>query len=181
MIRPITALACGVLLSASLAAAQDSLQNPPPQPRRPAAGDLSPGEVQRLFDAYALVQAQAALELTDAQHAKFVSAMKTLQETRRRNQQERMRMLRELARMAGPNAPAGDERGITAAIATLKQQDARAALELQKAYDVVDEALTLRQRARFRLFEEQMERRKIELLLRARQPRRENPIRDRGW
>ena len=90
-------------------------------------------------------------------------------------------MLRELARMAGPNAPAGDDRGITAAIAALKQQDAKAALELHKAYDVVDEALTLRQRARFRLFEEQMERRKIELLLRARQPRRENSIRDRGW
>ena len=180
MIRRIIALACGAVLSASLAAAQDPLANPPPQARQPAAGDLSPAEVQRLFDAYALVQAQEVLELTDVQYAKFVTAMKALQETRRRNQQERMRMLRELARMAGPNAPAGDDQDITAAIATLKQQDAKAALELQKAYDVVDEALTLRQRARFRLFEEQMERRKIELLLRARQPRRDNPIRDRG-
>ena len=180
MIRPIIALACGAVLSASLAAAQDPPPNRPSQPRSPAAGDLSPAEVQRLFDAYALVQAQEILELTDVQYAKFVTAMKALQETRRRNQQERMRMLRELARMAGPNAPAGDDQDITAAIATLKQQDAKAALELQKAYDVVDEALTLRQRARFRLFEEQMERRKIELLLRARQPRRDNPIRDRG-
>lgn len=180
MIRLITGLACVVLLAASSAAAQEPPQNPPGQSRQPGGGDLSPAEVQRLFDAYALVQAQEVLGLTDAQYAKFVTAMKALQETRRRNQQERMRLLRELTRMAAPSAPAGNDQEITTAMATLKQLDAKAAAELEKAYDVVDESLTLRQRARFRLLEEQMERRKIELLLRARQPRRENPIRDRG-
>ena len=180
MIRLITGLVCVLLLAASSAVAQEPRQTPPAQVRPPAGGDLSPAEVQRLFDAYALVQAQEVLGLSDSQYAQFVSAMKALQETRRRSQQERMRLLRELSKMAGPNAPAGNDQEITAAIATLKQQDAKAAAELEKAYDVVDESLTLRQRARFRLFEEQMERRKIELLLRARQPRRESAIRDPG-
>ncbi len=154
-------------------------QNPPSPPRQPGGGDLPPAEVQRLFDAYALVQAQEILALEDAQYAKFVTAMKAVQQTRRRNQQERMRLLRELTRMAGPNVQAGSDQDLTAALAALKQHDAKTAAELEQAYAVVDEGLTLRQRARFRLFEEQMERRKIELLLRARQSRREDPIRDR--
>lgn len=180
MIRLITRLACVALLAVSSAAAQEPPQAPPAQARPPAGGDLSPAEVQRLFDAYALVQAQEVLGLNDAQYPQFVTAMRALQETRRRNQQERMRLLRDLARMAGPNAPAGNDQEITTAIAALKQLDAKAASELEKAYGAVDGSLTLRQRARFRLFEEQMERRKIDLLLRARQPRRETSIRDRG-
>ena len=38
--------------------------------------------------------------------------------------------------------------------------------------EAVDQVLDLRQQARFRVFEEQMERRKVELLLRARQANR---------
>jgi hypothetical protein len=185
MIRLINRTACVVLLAVSTAAAQDTLQGPPQGPAGPpraqAGADVSPAEMQRLFDAYALVQAQEVLGLDDTQYATFVTAMKALQETRRRNQQERTRLLRDLARMAGPKAPAGSDQEITTAIASLKDLDAKAAAELSNAYDAVDQSLTLRQRARFRLFEEQLERRKIELLLRARQPRRENAIRERGW
>lgn len=86
-------------------------------------------------------------------------------------------MLRELARLAGPQAATVDDQGITATLNSLTQHDAKTARELQKAYDGVDEVLNLRQRARFRVFEEQMERRKIDLLMRARQPRRDNPLR----
>jgi len=56
----------------------------------------------------------------------------------------------------------------------LKQHDQKAAAELVKSYDTLDEALTPRQRARFRLLEENMERRKIDLLMRARQVGRQN-------
>jgi hypothetical protein len=40
---------------------------------------------------------------------------------------------------------------------------------LRKAYDSLDEVLDVRQQARFRIFEENLERRKMDLLLRARQ------------
>jgi len=51
----------------------------------------------------------------------------------------------------------------------LRELDDRAALELRRAADGVDEVLDIRQQARFRMFEEQIERRKLDLLLRARQ------------
>ena len=55
----------------------------------------------------------------------------------------------------------------------LDDLDVRARGDLQKAYDAVDSVLDARQQAKFRLFEEQMERRKIELLIRARQANRQ--------
>ena len=45
----------------------------------------------------------------------------------------------------------------------------RAADELRKAYDALDEVLEPVQQARFRLFEQQVERRQIELLMKARE------------
>jgi len=176
----IPAILCALLLQPAPAKAQDPGQQPPARGRQGQAGDLSPAEVQRLFDAYALVQAQESLGLTDEQYGKFVTAMKTLQETRRRHQQERARLLRELAKLTGPEVTAVDEPGITAALGALKQEDVKAASELDQAYDGVDQVLTVRQRARFRLFEEQMERRKLDLLMRARQQRRDVPQRDPG-
>jgi len=50
----------------------------------------------------------------------------------------------------------------------LQDLDARSAGELQKGYESIDQVLDVRQQARFRVFEEQMERRKLELLMRAR-------------
>ena len=87
----IPAILCALLLQPAPAKAQDPGQQPPARGRQGQAGELSPAEVQRLFDAYALVQAQEALALTDEQYGRFVTAMKTLQETRRRHQQERAR------------------------------------------------------------------------------------------
>ena len=45
---------------------------------------------------------------------------------------------------------------------------------MRKAYVALDEVLDVRQQARFRVLEEQIERRKIELLMRARQQNRQN-------
>jgi len=50
---------------------------------------------------------------------------------------------------------------------------------LRKAYDALDETLEPAQQARFRLFEQQVERRQIELLMKAREragePARQGP------
>ena len=52
--------------------------------------------------------------------------------------------------------------------------------DARKALDALDQTLDLRQQARFRVFEEQMERRKLELVTRARQANRgNNPNRGR--
>jgi hypothetical protein len=49
------------------------------------------------------------------------------------------------------------------------RNESRTSAEVRKAYDSIDQVLDVRQQANFRLFEEMMERRKIELVTRARQ------------
>jgi Spy/CpxP family protein refolding chaperone len=123
--------------------------------------------MQRLLDDYTLKQAQAVLKLSDAQVEQFQPRMRALQDTRRRNQMARMRALRALADAAG----AGEDAAIRARLQALQEHDARAAIEVQEAYAAIDAVLNLPQQARFRVFEDTMERRKLELMMRARQGR----------
>jgi len=146
-------------------------QEPPsPPPDLPPAG-LVASDVARLFDAYAVVEAQESLGLDDEQFARFVSRFKALLELRRRQQQGRVRLLQELARLARPNAPATDD-VLRERLKALDEHDARAAAEIRQASAAVDDVLTPRQQARFRLFEEQLERKKFDLMMRARQSAR---------
>lgn len=142
-----------------------------PEPRaKRAAGELAPGEVVAMLDAYAVVQAQDALQLNDAQYGPFVGRLKKLQETRRRNQQARNQIVQELRRLAGPQAPEPfDEATIRDRLKALRDLDDRSSADLRRAYDSLDEILDARQQARFRIFEEVIERRKLDLLMRARQ------------
>jgi hypothetical protein len=55
----------------------------------------------------------------------------------------------------------------------LQDADVRTAADVRKAYDAIDQVLDVRQQARFRVFEELMERRKLELVTRARQANRQ--------
>jgi hypothetical protein len=143
------------------------------QPRNRVAGRQA-SDVQTLFDAYALVQAQEALRLTDEQYAEFVTRLKSLQETRRRNLRTRARLLREL----GQAASAGNDGAMREGLNRLREHDTRAAEELRQAYTGVDQVLDLRQQARFRVFEDRLEQRKFELMMRARQrqPNRPRPV-----
>ena len=131
---------------------------------------VTPAEIQRMFDAYALVQAQEQLKLADEQYPQFLVKFRTLQDARRRTQQERNRLLQELRRLTNQG---GDEGQLKERLKALDDLDVRARADLQKAYEGVDAVLDVRQQANFRLFEEQMERRKIELLVRARQANRQ--------
>jgi Spy/CpxP family protein refolding chaperone len=131
------------------------------------AGALTPAELERWLDSYILLQAQETLKLTDAQFPRFVQRLKTLQETRRRNLQARRQLINSLAPLL--QATPVDESQVRERLKELRELNARSAEELQKAYDGVDEVLDPAQQARFRLFEEAAERRKIELLMRARQ------------
>jgi hypothetical protein len=61
-----------------------------------------------------------------------------------------------------------DEVPLKEKLRALQELDLRSAAELRRAYDSLDQILDARQQARFRVFEQNMERRKFELMLRAR-------------
>ena len=159
-----------LFLSVGLAIAQELQPQPLPGLGN---GDMSPAEIQKLFDAYLVMEAQQALALTDQQYPQFLARLRTLQETRRRNQQERIQLMGQLQRLTSPRAASrDDEASIKERLTALQELESRNAAEMRKAYTALDEVLDVRQQARFRVFEEQIERRKIELLMRARQPNR---------
>jgi hypothetical protein len=175
------ALAAAISSVAIAGVSNVAAQGPPPQP--PAArGDaqlppppegaaINAGQIQRWFDAFTVLQAQDALKLSEAQYGPFVTRLKALQDTRRRHQQARNQLLNEIRRMTNPpgGAAPADEAALTDRLKALRDEEERAAVDIRKAYEGVDESLDVRQQARFRLFEDRMEQQKLELLMRARQ------------
>jgi Spy/CpxP family protein refolding chaperone len=153
-----------VTLGGSVAFGQ---QAPAPPPGGDETPNVSPLEIQRMFDAYALVQAQDRLKLSDEQFPQFLARFKALQEVRRRLQIERMRALRELNRLSQTEKV--EESAFKDQLRVLQEIESRTSAEVRKAYDSIDQVLDVRQQANFRIFEEMMERRKIELVTRARQ------------
>ncbi len=179
----VVAVLCLECVAAGLAQGPAQRQQPPPQ-GAPARADqpptaepdaLSDMELAAALDAYALVQAQQQLSIPDDKYNVFAARLKKIQDVRRRNQRMRMRLVQELRRLAGPRAnPPGDDAAIRSALTALRDHDERAAAELRQAYDALDQVLDSRQQARFRLFEEQIEQRKLELLVRAKERSRQN-------
>lgn len=170
MKRAVRALAFGVMVlsaSGALDAAQRRGAAPPAAEGEPG---VTPGEVQKMFDAYALMQAQEQLKIGDDQFTRFLTRFKALQEIRRQALQERTRIIVDLRRLTA--APQADEAQIKDRLNALQELQARSAADLKKAYEAIDQVLDLRQQAQFRVFEEQMERRKLELVMRARQANR---------
>jgi DNA repair ATPase RecN len=140
----------------------------PGRGRAAEARPLGPMEVLDMLDAYALVQAQRALELNDTQYGEFVSRLRRLQQVRRGHVQARNRLVNELRQLTRPDLQQIDETTVRDRLRQLREHDARSDADLKKAYDALDEILDLRQQARFRVFEENLERRKLDLLMRAR-------------
>lgn len=132
---------------------------------------VSPAEIQRMFDSYALMQAQDVLKITDEQFPQFLAKFKALQDVRRRALVERARLTQELRRMLNNSQP--DEGQLKDRIKALQDLEERSASDVRRAYDAIDQVLNVRQQAGFRVFEEMMERRKLELITRARQASRQ--------
>jgi Spy/CpxP family protein refolding chaperone len=166
------ALAVLLLASASPSvAAQGGRQGRDGRPLPPAVeGGVSPAEVQRMFDAYALMQAQEQLKIGEEQFSQFLTRYKALQDGRRRALQERGRVIAELRRLL--NQPQPDDTQIRDRLKALEDIEVRGAADEKKSYEAIDQVLDLRQQAKFRVFEEVMERRKLELVGRARQANR---------
>ena len=124
-------LGFGVALTAAVSASALSAAQGPPPPQQPppqqlpgepppqggGGVEIRPGQVQQLFDAMLVMQAQEALSLSESQYARFLTRLKVLQETRRRNLSERTRLINELQRLT--NARRG---GATAGEGELKQE-----------------------------------------------------------
>jgi hypothetical protein len=119
-----------------------------------------------MFDAYALLQAQEQLQVTDEQYTRFLGRFKALQDVRRKALQEHTRLVVDLRRLLMEGQP--EESQLKERMQALEDTDARARVDIKKAYDAIDQVLDVRQQAKFRVFEELMERRKLELVTRAR-------------
>lgn len=168
--KTMTRIASAVLVLLVLVSTAASAQGRLPRRNGPLAQDgVSPGEIQRLFDAYVIMQAQQELELSDEQYPKFLAKVKALQAVRQKGLADRARVLQDLRRL--DNAQSLDENQARTQLRALADIEARTANDVRDALNGIDEVLDTRQRLRFRIFEEQMERRKVDLLLRARQGR----------
>ena len=136
----------------------------PPLPTNPDM--MTVQQVEQYFDQVVLYQAQAQLELGDDQFLKFGAGLRRLQVARRQQQRRRLMLIRDLNGLI--NAPTLDDGAVSAKVKEIDDLATEANREVQDAYGAIDGVLNLRQRARFRIFEEMMERRKIDLLARAR-------------
>ena len=165
------AIALGLVLFAASALPQEPpapKPAPPSSARAPRAGSTD-AELTRRLDAYAVEQAQKALELTRSQFTAFAPRFRKYQEMRRQHVQARNALLQQLREMtATGRGTAVEEAAIAARLKALQEHDERAAAEVKRAYGELDEVLDVRQQARFRVFEGAMERRKLEMMLRSR-------------
>ena len=118
-----------------------------------------------------VMRAQESLKLADDQYPQFLTRLRALQDVRRRAERDRVRILQELRKMVQAADPKLDDQ-IVERLDALKEGDVRASADVRKAAEDLDEVLNPRQRAMFRFLEEQIERQKVELLLRARQANR---------
>jgi len=140
-------------------------------PGQAANENVDPAELARLFDAYTVMQAQEALGLDEARFGPFVTRLRALQEMRRRHLRERAAVMRDLRQLL--QAP-GNDAQLKERLDALVRLETATRADQAKALDAIDELLDVRQRARFRLLEQQLELRKLELVNRARQRQRAN-------
>ena len=166
----VTLAVAAVLTTPAVGFSQAPVERSAP-PERAARGNrpgLAPSnaELATILDAYAIVQAQNALQLNDEQYGRFVSRLKRLQDTRRRNAQVRNRLMQELRKLTAD--PSTDEGVIRDRLKALRDAEQQSAESVRREYESLDEVLDPRQQVRFRAFEEQLERRKLDLLIRAR-------------
>ena len=165
-------VACSVAASALLLAAVDTAGAQPRRVRAQAAAQAradgagaDPAELARLFDAYTVMQAQEVLGLDEARFGPFVTRLRALQDMRRRHLRARAVVMREMRQLL--QTP-GNDAALKEKLDGLARLEATTRADEQRARDAVDEILDVRQRARFRLLEQQLELRKLELVNRAR-------------
>lgn len=148
--------------------------NPKQLPPGPGPNDqFSPAYIQQMFDTMAIMEAERFLPLTPERSPAFVQRLRRLQEARMQGNRRRGRVMNELRSLVGPQASADvSDSVIDAKLKELAAADADGYAGIHKALDDLDVGLSPRQRARYRMLEEQVERRKIDFLTKVRGPGR---------
>lgn len=143
-----------------------------PNQQQPGGDQISPADVQSMFDAMAVMEAEKFLGLTTEQFPSFVQKLRRLQEARGVQARKRGRLTNELRRLVNP-MPQGtriDEAAIGAKLKELDSTEAESSAMSKKALEELEVGLSPLQRARFRLLEENLERKKVDFLSKVRQP-----------
>ena len=141
--------------------------------------DMRPGreDVEGMMEAYILSKLQEALELSDEQFGQMVVAQKKLQDVRRRYRRERMETIRQMRQILRHED--GEEDELTTFLERLDTLRADFLKEEDERYDAIDAILDVKQRARYRILEVEIQRRLQQLMRRARgqgeRPRRQFP------
>ncbi len=164
MVACATAASAGVRAQAAGAPPRAG-QTPAPGP----AGQISPADIQAMFDAMTVMDAERFLSLTSDQFPPFVQRLKKLQEARVLHTRRRNRAMNELRQLANPQNGTGDDAAIDGKLKELAAIDTEGRAAMAAALDGVDQLLTPRQRARFRLLEDNIDRKKLDFLTRVRQ------------
>jgi len=149
---------------------QDPNQRPNQGPKNPGPNDpMSPVNIQQMFDAMAVMEAERFLPLTSDQYPVFVQRLRRLQEAKMQYNRRRTKALNELRGLTGPQSqPDVPDSLIDAKLKELAAAEMEGMAGVRKALDDLDAGLTVRQRARYRLLEENVERRKIDFLTKVR-------------
>lgn len=138
----------------------------------PRDAGSTPREIQAQFDAYVIAQAESALQISEEQYPQFVRRVRALQAARREARMRRNRLLAQINQQLRAGE-ATDDAKLTAAARAVDEHERATLADVQKAYASIDEVLTPWQSARFRVLEDQLEQKKLDMLFRARQgPRR---------
>jgi hypothetical protein len=126
---------------------------------------LRPDEVQDVVDGWEMTTAERTLELSEQQYVPFIQNLRKLQEVRRRHLMQRQRVLGQL-RQATNQQPPLDDATLEARLKQFDDFEKQSYQNIQTAQAALDAVLTVRQRARFRLVQEQIERQKLQLVAR---------------
>jgi hypothetical protein len=153
---------------------QGQPQNPNPGgnqgPKNPGPNDqMSPVYIQQMFDAMAVMEAERFLPLATDQYPTFVQKLRRLQEARMQSNRRRTKALNDLRTLTGAQAqPDVPDSLIDAKLKELSAAEVEGAANVRKALEDLEVGLSIRQRARYRLLEENVERRKIDFLTKVR-------------
>jgi len=151
--------------------APDRVEQRPAAPRPPDQ-PISSADIQAMFDAMAVLEAEKFVVLTPEQYPVFVQKLKRVQDARRQLNQRRNRAMNEMRALVNPNpgtAQTADDATIDAKLKEIDAIEAAGHDAIEKALDDLDQLLSPRQRARFRILEENTERKKLDFLTKVRQ------------
>jgi hypothetical protein len=180
------ALVAGALLL--LAATAVRAQTPPPTPpATQATGQVAPMQtpsptqvpggrrggqgqtikgVENALDDLELLQAQANLGLSDSQYAAFFPKMSALLHLRQQHSTQRQALIVRLRNLTNPKpgTPPADEATLALRVKELDDLELAMAQKEHDALADVDSVLNVHQRAQLRVFEENIEQRKVQML-----------------